>query len=249
MQAQISLDQFNDQWLDDVRAGKPNTIQLGNRFSRKLISQWMDFDEGSEDVIFCDGSGDGGIDIAYLHRGDSEDDEQDGDTWYLVQSKYGTAFNGTSTILAEGQKVIDALSGNRRNLSSLSADLIERLSTFRNRASDRDKLILVFGTESSLTEAERRALEDVKAIGKNRLGGLFDIEAVSIETIYKRNLEEGNVALRNVVSLKARCMKTLLLLILATAAFLFLVSYQTQTTKELDSLNHREELGEKLRDQ
>src|SRR5262249_23795381 len=147
MQPQISLDEFKDQWLEDVRAGNPNTIQLGNRFSRKLVSQWLDFDEGSEDVIFCDGSGDGGIDIAYLHRGDSEEDEQEGDVWFLVQSKYGRAFNGTSTILGEGQKLVDTLSGNRHKLSSLSAELIERLTTFRSRASERDKLMLIFSDE------------------------------------------------------------------------------------------------------
>ncbi len=43
MQSQISFDQFKEQWLEDVKAGNPNTVQLGNRFSRKLVSQWLDF--------------------------------------------------------------------------------------------------------------------------------------------------------------------------------------------------------------
>src|SRR6266446_10266915 len=126
MTNQISLDEFRNEWLEDVKEGDPTTIELGNRFARKLITQWLDLDESSDDVVYCDGSGDGGIDVACLHLGEvSDDGTEEGDIWYLVQSKYGSAFAGSGTLLRESQKVIDTLDGQRNNLSSLAQGLIE----------------------------------------------------------------------------------------------------------------------------
>ncbi len=84
----LSFENFQMEWLQEIKQNNPTTIQLGNRFSQKLVMQWLDFNEESDDMIFCDGSGDGGIDVAYLKRSDNENE---GDTWYLVQSKYGSA--------------------------------------------------------------------------------------------------------------------------------------------------------------
>src|SRR5205823_4252523 len=50
--------------------------------------------------------------------------------------------------------------------------------------------VLVFATEETLSEEQKRTLEDVRAIGRNRLGPLFEVEAISIETIYLRQLED-----------------------------------------------------------
>lgn len=135
----LTFDAFEKEWLEDIIAGSPNTMELGRRFSRKLISQWLDFTEDVEspdDIIYCDGTGDGGIDIACLQRGDdTEDNSNGGDTWFLVQSKYGSAFSGVKTVLEEGQKLIDTIDGKRNNLSSLAAGLVERLQNFRKQAS------------------------------------------------------------------------------------------------------------------
>jgi hypothetical protein len=184
--------------MTDVRAGNPSTTTLGNRFSHKLLTQWLDVDDQTEDPVYCDGAGDGGIDIAYLHRKDAADggsgdgDTQAmGDTWYVVQSKYGTAFKGVTTLLEESQKVIDTLDCKRPKLSSLAGALLERLTTFRQQASERDKIVLVFATEEPLSEEQKRVLEDVKAMGRARLGPLFDVEAVSLDVIFKRTLDEA----------------------------------------------------------
>jgi hypothetical protein len=143
MSNELTFDAFEKEWLTDIVAGSPSTIELGRRFSKKLVSQWLDFAEETEspdDVVYCDGTGDGGIDIACLQRGDdTEDNSNGGDTWYLVQSKYGSAFAGTSTLIEEAQKLIDTIDGKRNNLSSLATGLVERLQTFRNQASDKDK--------------------------------------------------------------------------------------------------------------
>ena len=192
--ADVTFEAFKDEWLEDVREGNPSPTELGHRFARKLFTQWLDTDDASDDLVYCDGAGDGGIDIAYLDRGESREGDADGsvegDTWYLVQSKYGRAFRSVATILEEGQKVVETLDGQRSHLSSLAEGLLDRLSVFRHQASDLDHIILVFATEDPLTEDEKRALQDVRAIGQARAGGTFDVEAISVETIYLRQLED-----------------------------------------------------------
>lgn len=183
----VEFDAFLESWRESVRAGNPSTVELGRRFAQKLITQWLDASESGVELIYCDGAGDGGIDLAVLDIGaDDEVDTQPGHTWFLVQSKYGAAFQGASTLLVEGQKVIETLDGRRPKLNSLAEGLQERLSIFRSQASSSDKIVLTFATERPLDEAERRALQDIRNMGRERLGGFFDVETISVETIFSR---------------------------------------------------------------
>ncbi len=153
-----SFEDFKNEWLIEITENNPTTVELGNRFAKKLVTQWLDIEDDNDDMIFCDGSGDGGIDVAYLKRSESENE---GNKWFLVQSKYGTAFNSKSTLLIEAQKIIDTLDGQTKRLSSITNDLIERLHIFKRCSSPKDKLILVFATNSSISEDENRALNDI----------------------------------------------------------------------------------------
>ncbi len=192
----VTFEAFREQWLSDIQSGNPSTVELGRHFAHKLLRDWLDVESASDDLVYCDGSGDGGIDIAYLDRGErgdtgeGEEESAAGHTWYIVQSKYGKAFRGTTTLLEESQKVIETLDGRRPKLSSLAEALLERLSNFRKQASDNDRIHLVFATELPLSEDEKQVLKDVRAMGRERLGPLFDVESISIETIYRRSLEE-----------------------------------------------------------
>ena len=163
-----------------------------DRFARKLIVQWLDLDESTGELIYCDGSGDGGIDVAYLDRGqeDATDEGAQGDTWYLIQSKYGKAFQGTPTLLLEGQKVIDTLDGKHSRLNSLAEGLLEQLTNFRSQCSERDKIILVFATIEALNEEQVRVLTDLRAMGRARLGTNFDVESISLSSLFQRTQEE-----------------------------------------------------------
>jgi AIPR protein len=183
----IDSDVFRREWLADITEGSPSNVELGRRFAFKIVTQWLDGFEPGTDLVYCDGAGDGGIDLAHLDRADeANSDEASGDTWYLIQSKYGSAFKGTSTLLAEGQKVIDTLDGRRDRLSSLAEGLLDRLQQFCRNASERDRIVLTFATETALDDEQRRALNDLRAMGRERLGPLFDVEAISIETILQR---------------------------------------------------------------
>jgi hypothetical protein len=193
-QASVDFEQFRESWLSGVQEGQPSTRELGRRFALKLVTQWIDASEQAADLVLCDGAGDGGIDIALLDTGpDASNDapEESGHIWYLVQSKYGSAFAGVGTLLSEGQKVIDTLDGKRTKLSSLAEGTLERLTNFRNGAGPSDRIVLVFGTERPLSDVEQRALLDLRAMGRARIGPIFDVETISIATIYARLQEEA----------------------------------------------------------
>ena len=205
----VDFEQFRESWLSTVQEGQPSTRELGRRFAVKLVTQWLDASEQSVDFVLCDGSKDGGIDIALLDTGpdaSNEETEVSGHTWYLVQSKYGSAFTGVGTLLAEGQKVIDTLDGKRAKLSSLAEGILEQLTNFRNGSGPSDRIILVFATERPLSESENRALLDLRAMGRARIGPLFDVETVSIFTIYARLQDESvaEAANRLTIELDAR---------------------------------------------
>jgi transcriptional regulator with XRE-family HTH domain len=249
--ASVSFESFREQWLVEVTKGSPSTLELGRRFARKMVTQWRDVDEHSDDITYCDGSGDGGIDVAYLDRGDAGEKEEpasQGHTWYLVQSKYGKAFQGVNTLLLEGHKVIETLDGRRERLSSLAEGLLEMLRTFRANASERDHIVLVFATELPLREEERRILDDLRTVGRRHLGAIFDVESISIETIYQRTLE-NLVGARVRVALKADLVASAEELLIGSTPLIdlyeFLKSYRT-ATEDLDRLyekNVRKFLG------
>ena len=103
----------------------------------------------------------------------------------LIQSKYGTAFQGPETVFSEGRKVISTLTGENNRLSEDTRRLLGRLSTFRQQASERDRIVLVFATEHAMSESDRQALDDLRVLGKQRVGDLFDVEDVSLGTIWE----------------------------------------------------------------
>ena len=124
-QAEVTFDQFCEAWLQEFTEDGLSSIEKGRRFVFKMVTQWLDVNEDDEDIVMCDGNGDGGIDIAYLRRSDvdaDDDNAQDsqsvsGDIWYLFQSKYGSAFQGQETILTEGRKIIATLTDENDRLS------------------------------------------------------------------------------------------------------------------------------------
>lgn len=192
-QNDITFEQFSEEWLREFTEGEMSSFEKGRRFAHKLVTQWLGVNDDDPDLVLCDGSGDGGIDIAYLRRSNvddasNEDDEQsedDGDIWYLVQSKYGSSFQGHGTIINEGRKTISTIVGENNRISEVTKNLLERLNTFKQQASERDRIVLVFATHKAMSESDRQALDDLRTIGRKHIGILFDVEDVSLATIWE----------------------------------------------------------------
>lgn len=182
--------QFREKWLEEHIDAELPPLGKGIQFAVKLVSQWLDVTTDDDDFVICDGSGDGGIDIAYLQRADSSSEEKgtettEGDTWYIVQSKYGTSFTGRDTILQEGHKILRTMEGSSQNLSDVSRQLLEKLNQFRQQASDADRIVLVFATVNPITQQDRRELENIKILGRERITPKFDVEDISLQTIWE----------------------------------------------------------------
>lgn len=187
----LSFADFEKQWLEDVCAGNPSTVEIGNRFAAKILRDLYELDSDSSEVILCDGSGDGGIDAAVFIKSD-QNEELEGDTWILVQSKYGSSYNGGETISLEAQKVFATLEGKRENLSSLSSDLVARLKNFLKNAGPKDRLEYFLVTSKTPTIVEQEYLENIRAIGRAKFGDFFDVDFASIETIFKKISEDSD---------------------------------------------------------
>lgn len=187
----INYEDFKAEWLKGIADKKLTPLEKGRSFAKKLIADWLDLEElEADDYFHLDGSGDGGVDIAYLHRGSlaSDIDEEAGDVWYIIQSKYGTSFQGTGTLLLEGQKAIDSIRGNNTRLSRQSSDFVEGIKNFMAKSSEKDKIVLLYATTDPLSSEEKETLKSVKAIGRDALPLQFEVEHISIHTIYSRNL-------------------------------------------------------------
>jgi hypothetical protein len=240
MDVLLSFSDFRQEWLVDITAGNPSTVDLGNRFSRKLITQWLDINQDSEDIIYCDGSGDGGIDIAFLQRDEVEGNGPGGHTWYLVQSKYGSAFQGSETLVREGRKVIDTLSGHRQSLSSIAQDLFIRITTFMSQASEHDQIIIVFASIEPLSDEEERAMNDVRILGQQRLGGKFEVVSVTVNTIYEKAVDSLGIDRRIQIPIKATLSDTGSGLLVGTVTLVdlyeFLKCYQRANRGDLDMI-------------
>ena len=249
---QVTYEQFCEQWLADIEEVGLSTLSKGRLFATKLITQWLEITTDDEDFFVCDGSGDGGIDIAYLKRSEGgtdtlDDNTEEGDTWYLVQSKYNTSFGGYATISLEGQKVIETLYGNNPSVSTDTAQLLEKLNAFRSQASPEDRIVLVFATTQPISQNARLALEVVQQSAREKVFENFDVEEVSLQTIWDGLPDTVGEVLS--VSLKGQFVEQGTGLLVGTVSlvdlFDFLKSYRSQTGN-LDQLyekNVRQFLG------
>ena len=247
-----TYEQFCTEWLEELCIDDLSPLQRGVTFATNLVAQWLEVTTDDDDFIICDGSGDGGIDIAYLQRADADpdtidDDSIEGDTWYLVQSKYGTSFTGSDAILQEGNKVIRSLLGQTPHLSTVSQQLVDKLSQFQQQASDADRIVLVFATTDPIAQQDRDALERVKIVGREQVMPGFDVEELSLMTIWEAldDVEQPRLTVPVVGQFVEQSSGLLVGTVSLVALFDFLKSYQSQTGN-LDQLyekNVRQFLG------
>lgn len=191
-------------WVAEIEEGSPSTVEKGHRFATKLVNQWIDR-EVADEVINCDGSGDGGIDIAVLKRGESDDSDVEGDTWYLVQSKYGAAWGGVNTAVSEGIKIVRTLSGKQKRLSGLAREVVERIENFKKKAGENDRIVLVYAKIDPLTVDERQALDEIREFGRSQLGPIFDVEVVTLRMIYDRLADEESSTKDGALTVDLHC--------------------------------------------
>lgn len=184
----VTFEEFEAQWLEEIEAGSPSATKKGHRFAQKILRDWQELDSDTAEIIYCDGAGDGGIDAAVFIPRTSEEGAE-GDTWMLVQGKYGSAFNGIDTLFAEAKKIFDTLEGKRDSLSSLARHVVKRIQQFLSQRGPKDRLEYVVATNRRLSRDEYDNLEVIRKNGRDKFGENFHVEEVSIQTIYNKLAE------------------------------------------------------------
>ena len=71
-QYEVPFEDFREEWLREVEEPGLSPFGKGQRFAIKMVTQWLDVSEDDDDMVLCDGSGDGGIDIACLRRAEND---------------------------------------------------------------------------------------------------------------------------------------------------------------------------------
>lgn len=181
----ISYDLFEQQWLEDIVSGDPSPTDLGNRFVEKILRDWHEIDSATAEIILCDGAGDGGIDAVVFNKEDIEEGIE-GDSWMIVQGKYGSSYSGLETITSEAQKLFATLEGKREKLSCLSTEVVERLRTFLRNRGKKDRLDYIIATTKKLSSEDMEYINNIRTIGRSKFGERFDVETVCVETIYNK---------------------------------------------------------------
>ena len=160
-----------------------------------------------------------------------------------------SAFLGTNTLIEEAQKLIDTVDGQRSDLSSSQPVLLRDFKHSVSRHPEKDRLVLVYAIQKPLSEPEKRAVQDIRAMGKNRLGTMFDTDVVSLDTIYRRTLEEISHVKKTQVSITAHLVPSGDEMLVGSVGLLqlfeFLKNYKV-TTGDIDMLyekNVRKFLG------
>ena len=190
-----TFDEFKTSWLEDIES-EDSTTAKGRAFALKLASDWLEVDPDSDEFHYIDGSGDLGIDIAYLHEGKSEfDDESDdpnvGDTWYLFQCKFGTAGAGSGMVRDELRKMFNAITGNSA-ASVTAATTLTKIRNFVQRQGEpKDRVVLIIGTVESLTDQQLKALDDIRDEFAGKLrerGPTLEVVPVSVRSVHEAML-------------------------------------------------------------
>ena len=243
----LTFNDFKDEWLKEILVGEPTTVEKGRRFATKIFSQWQEIDDYS-DFLYCDGCNDGGIDIAYQKKDYDEDNEFVKTTWYIVQSKFGSSYQGMLTLMSEAEKIFTTLDGRNSHLSESVANLVDAFNYFKQTLGGEDKIILVFATVDSLSETELKSLNDIKTIGQNYFGNHFDVETISLQTIYNR-LQNDILSSHNIVPINANLVPSGESLLVGSIKLINIYNFMKEfkrTTNDLEILyekNVRQYLG------
>jgi hypothetical protein len=184
----LTFESFRDEWLKEINKGSPTRKESSARFIRKLVSQWRDLGETTDDILFETDGEDSGIDLIYFEK--NESDENSGDTLYLFQNRFGSRSTNPEIIFKEGQKVVSEIevavsTGATTTLSKKLQTIIEEVNS-----SQFSHTILVIATSNPLTKTEIKSIDDLRSVGQRRLGARFEIQAISLETIYLSLIDE-----------------------------------------------------------
>lgn len=194
---EITFEEFKKSWLENSGVNSNNKLENGRIFASRLFIEWKQIDEDDADLTMLDGAGDGGLDVSYLERGtkiaDGSTEEQEGDKLYLIQGKLGESDNNSTTIMSEFTKLLRSIENDNPRLAEVARSEFLRIRNFilKAKADHGDRLVWVFATVDTPSDASMHTIEEVRTLGNQKFKDIFDVEVISLRTLFAR-LEEAN---------------------------------------------------------
>lgn len=192
MQEKISFEVFCDQWLEDIRKSGTPTDQE-RRFAQKIFAQWRNLSELGDDLIMDSHDG-AQVDLAYFEPSDPNANVISGDTWYIVFAQF-RALDGGASLADRAIPLVTQLASPNGRLSS--STLLPKLRSFLEQSpmtEQPDRLVFVVATPNPPDDALKSEIEKIRLAGREKLGSIFDVTSISIETIYLNTLDDTTAA-------------------------------------------------------
>lgn len=253
----VGFEEYEAEWLAEIDEGNPSSVEKAERFARRLLEEALEvgaLEEFPEDnMYYCDGSNDGGIDLAVLYQLPPVDPGSENDlaqvAWYIFQNKYNSAFAGEPTLYEEGLKLFDTIEGKNSGLNEIAREVASRVqAALQEHGKNIDaEVIVVIGTSSNLDDGEKQALGNLNKLAAERFGGIVRVESMSIKTLYERTQNKTETGTE--VTIRADFTDTDGELTVATVRlhhmFAFLQDHKTKTRddREIYKMNLRNYLG------
>ena len=139
----ITLEEYKQNILEWIEESK-NTVEKGLKvveWGLETKFEQIDF-ENNENYYVIQGGSDGGIDAALFVPSDEENQQN---TWYVIQGKHNTAFE-EKYVDSEVLHFAKGLLGINDKLNQNVKPVFEKLKTFIKIANESDKIIFVFAT-------------------------------------------------------------------------------------------------------
>ncbi len=152
-QENITFEEFKDSWLENRGLTDDNltSLQKGQLLGFKLLENYLDFELNNEkeNLYELDRSNDGGIDLAFFRKGEinAENETQESDIWYLVQTKFNILANKFANLYTEVDKILKTLE-NSNKLHKEAQELVDKVNKFRNEKEG--EIYIIYGTVNPL---------------------------------------------------------------------------------------------------
>lgn len=192
----LTYEAFKTQWFNEINKIHSPTDK-SKSFCHKLFTQWRDLSDTNDELIDWPNAQSNCIDYIFLEDL-SQEGENSSTILYLVQSKYAVRSSDVSSIISDGEKAIRAIASQLDEML-INNYILKDFTKDSKLITDKfSRIILVLATENTLTQTERNQLDSLRSIGNSLFNDIFDVECISLETIYANTIDDSVSFLTNI---------------------------------------------------
>lgn len=241
----IEFKDYKEAWLLEKGLNKKiHDNEKESIFARNLLCDYLDYPNDFDSFDDTEGEKDHGVTLSYYSGEEEYEDEEDnaGNIWYLVKSKYESESNSLEILKREWEKVKKSYQNPDKK-----DDIFSQIYSFINDGQidiDKDKVIYLFMTLDPIIEHEdyQKYIQEIDRDGKELFGDVFEFHAVSLFDIYERDDFKGKKKLKKAkltISNPIKNPDCLIGLVSLMDLYNFLYDYKYKSNNNLDDIYDR----------